>query len=213
MRRVNILDKIDNFFLSKKPNERSIIYFSIFIVFALLSYQYLFPYSSKVLKKSKTEKRKIESKIFDDKNYIASITINGDREFFIKKIQKEIKNLKEKFANLKHENEYLDFQLQTISTLLFNEQNWAKFLDSIAKKAKDSKVNIDYIGNEFIKNTKNFGHVLEIEIGCNGDFKNIISFINSLEQSELVVDIYNMNLEKKYNIETILKVSVWGVNY
>ncbi|WP_187648451.1 type 4a pilus biogenesis protein PilO [Nitrosophilus labii] len=215
MKKITVLDKIDDFLLSKKPSEQKIIYFSIFLIFFVISYQYLFPYTEKIVQKSKNQKIEIETKVNEDKNYIASITIDGDKEFLIKKLKNEIKNLKENFINLKHKNEYLDYQIHTISTLLYNEKKWARFLDSIAEKAKNNSVDINFISNEFINinNSDNFGHVLEIEIGCEGGFQNIVGFINSIEQSELVVDIYGMDLKSDAEIETKLKVSVWGINY
>ncbi|WP_281950835.1 type 4a pilus biogenesis protein PilO [Nitrosophilus kaiyonis] len=213
MRRLSLMEKIDNYLSTKKPSEQKIIYFSIFLILFVLSYQYLFPYTEKIVKRSENQKREIQRKINEDKNYIASITVNGDKEFIIKSLQKDIKKLKKEFTNIKHNNEYLDFQIHTLSNLLYNEKNWAKFLDSIAAKAKKHNININFISNEFVKNSKNFGHVLEIEIGCDGEFKNLIGFINSIEQSELVVDIYGMDLTSKADIETNLKVSVWGINY
>lgn len=213
MKKKSMLEKLDSFLLSKKPSERNIIYISIFLIFFVLSFQYLFPITKKMVQKSKTKKQTIESKIMNDKNYIASITINNDKEFLIKKLNQEIKKLKTDFRNIKDKNDYVDFQIHNISALIYNEKNWAKFLDSIAGKAKRNSVDIDFISNEFIDNNKNFGHVLEIEIGCNGGFKNVIGFINSIEQSNLVVDIYGMELKSGYNIEANLKVSVWGINY
>ncbi len=213
MRKPTLLEKIDDFLSDKKPSEQKIIFFSIFIVFFVISYQYLFPYTKKMVKKSESQKRDMLSKINEDKNFIASITVNGDKEFIIKSLQAEIAKLKKKFVNIKHQNEYLDFQIHTLSNLLYNEKNWAKFLDSIASKAKKHNIDINFIRNEFVKNSKNFGHVLEIEIDCNGEFRNIIGFINSIEQSELVVDIYGMELTGKADIETNIKVSVWGINY
>lgn len=213
MKKDGILEKIDSFLLNKKPSERNIIYISIFLIFFAISFQYLFPMTKKMVQKNKSIKQNIENNIRDDKDYIASVTINNDKEYLIKKLKREIKKLRSNFKNIKDENDYLDFQIHNLSALLYNEKNWAKFLDSIAYKAQKNGVDIEFISNEFINNSKNFGHVLEIEIGCNGGFKNIIGFINSIEQSDLVVDIYGMDLKSGYNIEANLKVSVWGINY
>ncbi len=213
MNQGSILEKLDSFLLTKKPNERVIIYLSIFLIFFALFFQYLFPITKKMVQKSKTKKQEIENKIKEDKDYIASITIDGDKEFLIKKLNKEIKQLKTKFVDIRDKNDYIDFQIKNINNLIYNEKNWAKFLDSLAKKAINNGVDIDFISNEFVKNSQNFGHVLEIEIGCNGGFKNIIGFINSIEESDLVVDIYDINMKSNFNIQTDLRVSVWGINY
>jgi len=213
MNQENILEKLDSFLLTKKQNERIIIYLSIFLILFVLSFQYLFPITKKMVQKSKTKKQEIENNIKEDKDYIASITINGDKEFLIKKLNKEIEQLKTKFTKIKDNNDYLDLKIKSIKNLIYNEKNWAKFLDSIAKKGIDNGVDIKFISNKFINNSKNFGHVLEIEIECNGDFKNTIGFINSIEESDLVVDIYGVKMKSDFNIQTYLKVSVWGIKY
>ncbi len=41
----------------------------------------------------------------------------------------------------------------------------------------------------------------------------MIKFMNQIEESELVVDIYNIQLESNQTINANFKVSVWGINY
>jgi len=69
------------------------------------------------------------------------------------------------------------------------------------------------ISNKFVNNQDSFGHVLEIGVDCKGGYTNMIKFMNQIEESELVVDIYNIQLESNQTINANFKVSVWGINY
>jgi len=209
----DILDKLDNYFEHKKDSEFYIIVLGAVFAIGMLSYNILIPKTENMLKKDLRIQSKLKAQLRVEEEYLKSITVNGDNRYKIKKLQKEIKTIKADLNNLKELNEYSDYQIQTLSELLFNEKNWAKFLDSIAKKANENSVDIDIISNKFIQNKKNFGHVLEIGIESEGSYQNIIAFINDIEESELVIDVYDIELEKDKKIRAIFKVSVWGINY
>ena len=209
----DILEKIDDYFEHKKKSEFYIIVLGTVFVIGMFSYNVLIPETEDILKRDLQTQNRLKAQLTEQENYLKSITVNGDNRYKIKKLQKEIKNLKTTLKNIRELNEYSDYQIQTLSELLFNEKNWAKFLDSIAKKANDNGVDIDTISNIFIQNQENFGHVLEIDIECKGNYQNIISFINDIEESELVVDVYEIILEKEKKIKANFKVSVWGINY
>ncbi|MCF6200610.1 MAG: type 4a pilus biogenesis protein PilO [Hydrogenimonas sp.] len=209
----DLLEKLDNYFENKKESEFYLMVLAIVSVFGLISYSYLIPITEKELKKDLRIQKDLEKKIRAEESYLASVTVNGDQRFKIKKLQSEISGLKTRYSDLKEINEYSDYQIQTLSELLFNDKNWAKFLDSIALKAKKNRIDIAMISNKFINNQDSFGHVLEIGVDCEGSYKNMIKFMNEIEESELVVDIYNINLESNRTIKANFKVSVWGINY
>ena len=209
----DMLEKLDNYFENKKESEFYLMVLGIMAVVGLISYSYLIPMTEAELKKDLKNQKRLEKKIRDEKNYLASVTLNNDQRYKIKKLQKEIQGLQVRFNDLKEINEYSDYQIQTLSELLFNEKNWAKFLDSIALKAKKNNIDIFLISNKFINNKDSFGHVLEIGVDCEGNYKDMISFMNQIEESELVVDIYNLQLESNNKINANFKVSVWGINY
>jgi hypothetical protein len=209
----DILEKLDNYFEDKKESEFYLMVLAVVAVFGLISYMYLIPMTEAQLKKDLRAQKKLDKKIKEEKHYLASVTVNGDQRYKIKKLQSEIAKLKVRYSDLKEVNEYSDYQIQTLSELLFNEKNWAKFLDSIALKAKRHNIDVSLISNKFVNNQDSFGHVLEIGVDCEGNYRNMISFMNEIEESELVVDIYNIQLESDKNIKANFKVSVWGINY
>jgi len=209
----DILEKLDDYFEHKKESEFYIIVLGTVFAIGMFSYNVLIPETEDILKRDLQTQNRLKAQLTEQENYLKSITVNGDNRYKIKKLQKEIKNLKTTLKNIKELNEYSDYQIQTLSELLFNEKNWAKFLDSIAKKANDNGVDIDTISNIFIQNQENFGHVLEIGIECEGNYQDVIAFMNNIEESELVVDVYEIVLEKEKKIKANFKVSVWGINY
>ena len=210
---MSLFRKIDEFFYERKPSEKRLIYITIIFGILALSYQYLFPMSEKFLKQAKEEKAKIEQKLNMDKAFLRAKTVNGDQYYYVKLYKKEIAELKNRFLAIKDKKDYLDYKIKELSYLLYNKKRWAQFLDSLAQKAAKHNVEINYILNNFLDVTKSFGHVLEVEIACEGDYKNLIAYINDIEQSDLVVDIYDLEILGDDPLQTVLKVSVWGINY
>jgi hypothetical protein len=77
-------------------------------------------------------------------------------------------------------------------------------------------VKIEYIDNHYIDSNGSFGHILEISVGCEGEYKNIAKFINQLEKNVLVTDVYGSDIYLDENASTTLadiKISVWGINH
>jgi len=58
-----------------------------------------------------------------------------------------------------------------------------------------------------------FGHVLDISISATASYKNTLLFINSLEESYLVVDIHDLKIQPEDTLKSDLNISVWGITY
>ncbi len=209
---MSIIERIDEFFVRRTASERFLIITSIFALIIAISFEYLVPMSEGFLSKNKAKKEEIEAKILADKSYLNSMTVNGDPEYYVKFYQREIENAKQRFAAVQDKYNYLVHKIEELSYLLYNKKRWAEFLDSITKKANANNVDIDYISNTFLDTTHEFGHVLEIEVGCNGDFQNLVGFLNDIEQSDLVVDVYALEMEGANPTQLQFKVSVWGIS-
>ena len=100
--------------------------------------------------------------------------------------------------------------------MLFNQKSWSRFINSITDKAEVQNVDIAYINNHFADNNGSFGHVLEIAVGCKGEYKNIVKFMNELEQNVLVTDIFETKFALDDNSSEIIAnihISVWGINH
>ncbi len=210
----NTFDKIDNYLKGKKSSELSLVFLMICVTIGFVIYSSLFPITDKILKKTKNSHKSIHSKLIQEKAYLNSVTRNGDKNFVIKKMNFEIKKQKQLLEDKKYANSYVDTKLKELSYLLFNDKNWAKFIDSIANIGQKYNIEIDLISNSFFKlNLQEIKQVLTVQINFNGEFKNILKFINELEESELVVDINNLNLESSNTISATLDIAVWGMKY
>jgi Tfp pilus assembly protein PilO len=211
-----LLLNLDNFFKDKSENEKWMIILMIVVIIGYLAYSLFLPYAQDKLKKSTRERDSLQKSIRGHKQYLQSITVNGDRDFYIKKYDKDIAKLEKDISNTNKDINFISAQLDRLSPLLFNKKSWSIFLNSITKQAKKQNVKIEYINNSYIDSKGNFGHILEISVGCRGDYKNIAKFVNRLEKNVLVTDIYESSIyldkNKTSNLADI-NISVWGINH
>ncbi len=209
-----LFDKIDNALKDKKDSELYIVYIGIFIVLAAISYLYIFPISHKMLSISKEQVMTMTNKVNKERNYINSKTVNGDKNYYIKKEKKKIEMLKTQLSNVNYANGYIDNKLKSLSYLLDDDTNWANFIDSIAANARKYNVNVNFIKSQFNKiNYKKVEQVLDIKVDANGRFNNIMKFVNSVEESKLVVDVSDLNMTVKKGINVNFNIAVWGMKY
>lgn len=210
------LAAMDAYFASKKESEKWLIIIGVAGIVAYLAYAYLLPYTEKKYQKSQREKTRIEKSIKENRTYLQSITVNGDRDFYLKKYTKEIETKERKIEILQDKIVLIDQNLKKLSSMLFNKKNWSEFLNSITDRAEARGVALVYITNRYVDHNGSFGHVLEITLGGKGTYKNLVKFMNDLEQNSLVTDIYGSQMkvdENSSDIMTDINVSVWGVNY
>jgi len=210
------LEELDNYFAPKKESEKWLIILGVAGIIAYLAYAYLLPYTEEKYKKSEITKKNIQKNIADNNTYLNSITVGGDRDYYIKKYDHDIVIKKQKISGLNRKIEFIDTNMQKLSDMLFNQKSWSRFLNSITDRAENHNVDITKIRNKYVDNNGSFGHVLEVGIGCQGSYKNIVKFMNELEQNTLVTDIYGTELVLDENASQIvadINISVWGINH
>jgi len=213
---VTVLNRLDDFFEQKSENEKWMMIGMMAVVIGYISYTFFYPYAEEKYKDAKHENSNIKKNILKNKQYLQSITQGGDREFYVKKYDKEIKSIDKHITQSNDDISFISTSLEELSPLLFNKESWSKFLNSITKQAKKQIVEINYIQNNYVDNNGSFGHVLQIGVGCSGSYKNIVKFINQLEKSVLVTDIYGAHLYLDRNdtvVSADINISVWGVNH
>jgi len=209
------LEEIDNYFAGKSEAEKWMYILIVAGLIGYLIYTYLYPYAHSKYEASVVRKNSLLKKLKEDEVYLQSITYNGNRNYYIEQANRDIANRKATIKEYKEKIAMLEDSFQKLSEVLFNKQNWAKFLDSITQRADKNGVDIIKIKNKYVDSNRSFGHVLEVEISCSGGFQGILAFINDLEQNKLVTDVYDANISSDTNTSSILanlKVSVWGVN-
>jgi hypothetical protein len=84
------LEELDAYFAPKKESEKWLIILGVAGIIAYLAYAYLLPYTEKMYQKSETTRKGIEKSIVDNNTYLNSITVNGDRNFYVRKFDRDI---------------------------------------------------------------------------------------------------------------------------
>ena len=210
------LEELDAYFAPKKESEKWMFIFAIAFFIGYIAYMYLLPYTEKMFKKSESTKKTIQKSIADNNIYLNSITVNGNRQYYVNKFNRDIANKEKKIIHINEKIVFVDTNLEKLSDMLFNQKSWSKFLNSITTKAEIQNVDIEYIENKYVDNNGSFGHVLEIEVGCKGEYKGIVKFINEIEQNVLVTDVFGTKISLDPNSSQVLadiNISVWGINY
>ena len=210
------LEGLDAYFAPKKENEKWMMILGVAALIAYIAYTYLLPYAEDKYKKTEREKQTIQSSIINNNTYLNSITVSGDRDYYIKKYDNDILLKGQKIVDTKKKITFIDQNLEKLSDMLFNERSWSKFLNSVTRKAELQSIDIHYIKNKYVDNKGSFGHVLEIAVGCKGEYPNIVKFINELEQTTLVTDIYGTKITAEANTSNVfadINISVWGINH
>ena len=210
----SFLDKIDLFFKGKKSSEIYLIFAMVFALIGFLFYSYLFPITEKMLDQSIRNAKDVQRKLHDEQAYLASVSRDGDPTFLIKKVKSDIENSKLLLEKTIYMNDYVDNKLKDLSYLLFNDENWAKFLNSITQLAQKYSVRIKVIENKINEpSIQKIEQILTLKVAFNGSFANTMKYMNAIEESELVVDIYELNCTGQSNIEGQFNIAVWGMKY
>ena len=209
-----LLDKIDLYFQGKKSSETYLLFAMAFALVGFLFYSYLFPVTEKMLNQTMRNAKEVEKKLHDEQAYLASVSRDGDSTFLIRKVKSDIENAKLLLEKTTYTNTYVDNKLKELSYLLFNDENWAKFLNTITQLAQQYSVRIKVIENKINEpSIQKIEQILTLKVDFSGSFANTMKFMNAIEESELVVDIYELNCTGKKNIEGQFDIAVWGMKY
>ena len=210
------LEEMDIYFAPKKESEKWLLILGVAGIIGYLAYTFLLPYTEDLYNSSERNKKSLQKKIADNNTYLNSIAVGGNRNFYITKFDNDIKGKKENIVKTKDKIKFIDTNLEKLSDMLFNQKSWSIFINSITDKAEVQNVDISYIDNHFSDNNGSFGHVLEIAVGCKGEYKSIVKFMNELEQNVLVTDIFKTEFTLDDNSSEIIAdihISVWGINH
>ena len=210
------LEALDVYFAPKKESEKWMLILGVAGIIAYLGYSLLLPYTEELYNKSEKSKKRIQKSIANNNTYLNSITVSGDREYYVKKYDNDIVAKKKNIVNVNNKIKFINSNLEKLSDMLFNQKSWSRFLNTITQKAEIHNVNLEYITNKYADNNGSFGHVLEIGLGATGNYRSIVKFMNELEQNVLVTDIFETKLTLDNNssdIKADINISVWGINH
>jgi hypothetical protein len=219
MRNDNIFTKIDNYFDNKKPSEVSVMLLASLILSGVVIYYAITPYAQEYHDNAMSENSSVTTELNEVNNKLDSLSLNNDRNndrnFKINQEKNDIRQLQIKLADTQKMNQYFNDKLKELSYLIFSEQSWADFLDNLALLANKNNVKITKISNTFKEpSAEKIEQMLDINISVDGGFKDIVGYINAIEESKLVVDVSNIDINSTNGkLNGNLGVYVWGMKY
>ncbi|MEA2071957.1 MAG: hypothetical protein U9O86_00060 [Campylobacterota bacterium] len=209
--KINIEDylhNLDNVFSGKTQKDIYMTYIMIVAGIFAFSYSLFWDSSLEEFEQTRANVVNLDKKINSDERFLQ---LNPETK--IVKLDKEIANLNQTMIVHKDNNAYIKTKIETISSLIYDERTWGEYLYSISKNAQKYNVKIKHFTNKYAAKDNAFGHILDITISSSANYRNTLQFINSLEQSELVVDIHDLSIKAQSKLNTDLNISVWGITY
>ena len=207
----NILDKIDNYLSTKSKDESQIIMLGAALLVALLVYLIAFPPAQAFFDQKQSALNNITTKLAEADRYLLA-----NNESTVMKSQNELNQKIARLDMLNYQNKYIDQKLVELSQISYNEQNWAKFLDSLTKSAKENDIKVFSISSKVLSdNLAGVRPMLNVNINVEGGFHSVLKYINDIEESEMVVDVNGLDINKTSEnlIGGDIKVSVWGIKH
>ncbi len=202
------LQAIDIKLKDKTQKDIYMIYIMIFAAVFAFSYLLFWDTSVQMFEEKLKQTERIKQKIKADELFLKM-----NPPTVIAALESRIKKAEEELIKYKDYNQYIKSKIESISFLIYNERVWGQYLDSIDTKAKRYNIKILELSNKYNDTGESFGHVLDISIDTKGKYKNLLKFVNALEQSDLVVDIHDLNISTKEYLHGDIDLSVWGIKY
>ena len=202
------LQKIDSYFLEKSQKDIYMTYFMLFAILFAFSYLLFWDSSEAAFKTKIAQVKSVEKNIQIDKQYL-----QANPKTKVQMLENDIKTITASIDQYKKDNQYIKSKIEEIAFLIYDEQTWGEYLHSISKNAVLYNIELLKLHNTFTDTNTTFGHVLDISLKSNGTYHNTINFINSLEQSDLVIDLHSLNIEATDQLQSDFNISVWGITY
>jgi len=204
----NYLFQIDSFFKEKTKKDIFMLYILVFSAMFFIPYLYFWDSSKEMFQENRAKVENISSKINNDE-----IFLQNNPQSKITLLDKDINLAKIKLKESKENNKYIKQEIEAVSSLFYDEKVWGEYLHSVSLNAKKYNVKILDFTNYRTLNNSSFGHMLDINIKVTSSFNNTLKFINSLEQSNLVIDVHSIDIKAEDRLNTDINLSVWGIIY
>ena len=206
----SLFDRIDDYFAKEKPSTLQMAYIGVMALIGYGVYTFVFPITDESLQNTKSNIASVKQNISKEQSYLSTHSVailNGKKALLAKK--------EREYDNTIYKMSYVDNKLTELSYLLFDDKSWASFVDNISELAKKYNIEIREIGNKFFDPTyKKITHVAEVDVVSKGDTKDMIKFLNAIEESKLVIDVNNIKLDRPdEKIDGSFKIAVWGMKY
>jgi hypothetical protein len=192
------LKQLDNYLSSISLREKVYLYIMVVVGLMAVSYYTLFASSEKRLQDALRSENELKSKISEYRSYLM---FHDEHETIL--LRRSVEEAEKEVDSFRSSVDYLNYQLQDLSDIVYNREAWSEFLDNITDIAKKSGVELSQLRNTPVDTRKIFDEVLQVEIYFKANFINTILFIDQLECSDLIVDVKAIETVRESGVETV----------
>ncbi len=202
--------QVDDYFSKQSSTNQKLLYGVGALVAGYIAWSLVSPITQSALDETKRSLKSMQQKLKKTNEYLAS---HSDAK--LRKLKQTIAAKKRQYDNVIYKISYVDNKLNELNYLLFNDESWANFVDKISELGKKYSVDIKEINNRFYDPSfKKISHVVEVDVKSKAKVKDMIKFLNAIEESQLVIDVNNIKMQKPgEGIESEFKIAVWGMKY
>ncbi len=209
---MNTLDRLDNYYNGRKSSEAWMMVVLFAALVGYLLHTAVYPMAESYKKQELSKNKKLNKNIASAQRYLRSITVNGDKDYKVKQKDKIIAQKKMELNTLREKLTKIKGAVTKLSAIVYNKDNWSKFLDDIALQAKNNDLKVFNISNKMYDQNETFGKVLDIQIKCQGEYNKILAFMNDLETTDMVANVSSAKIEVAPNNPIAdINLSVWGI--
>jgi len=175
--------KIEQYLNSIKPKEVIYLFASIPIVIFIIYYNFIYPSFVK-------QNNKLNSEIKTNKKELVK-TVTEIRN--IRKINKSLPSVERKLEKLKEDFKYIKYNLAYVNIITLDENRVYSILEKILNKSNKLQLNTSF-SIKWNQDYPPFERVLNINIKGNGNFLNIIKYIQYLENIDGITVINKIKI-------------------
>ena len=199
------MKKLETYLLHVAQRQKWMIYSIVIIIVGMLVYNIATPMAEDV--------ESLQSRIETLEQGIAKDSANSlKKETELRK--KDLMRLNDTIEKQKENIALLMSNLYKIQYAFFNEKELANALDAMLEKSLSLHINLDFIKNKEIKkeDTAILKHKRSIEISGNGGYKEIVRFINHIENLNLLLKFTQIKIESgKENVQFSILLDIYGI--
>ncbi len=201
-------EKLEEFLKNSPPRHKAIIYTLSFLLIIAVFLKYILPPLKDKEENLRYEIESLEQSLIQENPNALNRKLNT--------LKKELLEKKSEVNDLKENLNLIESKLYALP-YLYKEEKFAKALDRVLKNSIKENLKIAYIKKvaKDENQTVNFYGIKEMkrmEIKGRGQFKNIINFINSIEEVNILSDINDIDLKKaKDSVEFSFVWILYGI--
>ncbi|NPA81368.1 MAG: hypothetical protein GXO31_02040 [Epsilonproteobacteria bacterium] len=201
-------EKLEEFLKNSPPRHKAIIYTLSFLLIIAVFLKYILPPLKDKEENLRYEIESLEQSLTQENPNALNRKLNT--------LKKELLEKKSEVNDLKENLNLIESKLYALP-YLYKEEKFAKALDRVLKNSIKENLKIAYIKKvaKDENQTVNFYGIKEMkrmEIKGRGQFKNIINFINSIEEVNILSDINDIDLKKaKDSVEFSFVWILYGI--